>query len=284
MTWQRLGEIPSTHLSHARHQGHWAVQVLSAAGETFLAAVPDTSHTAMTWDARQAALVGRELPGSRPCRVALRLADLTLLLLDHTGPVAQLALPGLTLDEAYRWTATAVKTYTRGAHDRALAHPGYELDPHPLASKGCFARDPGAAELARWYANAALVLARFERETPDSGEVLCWPHHFDLASLVVLERDRGGEALRTVGVGFSPGDSDIDEPYWYVNHGPETERQDLPSLSEGEWFRDGWIGAVLRGSRLSAASSASAQEGRLQAYLASAFPASCNLALETPLE
>ena len=65
-----------------------------------------------------------------------------------------------------------------------------------------------------------------------------------------METASTGDALRTVGVGLSPGDEFVAEPYWYVNHGPETERAELPPLAAGEWFREGWTGAVLRGSAL----------------------------------
>jgi len=285
MAWQRLGQVDPADLRGARLQAHWAAQVLSAAGETFAPHVPDTSHTAMVWDADGGALVGRTLPDAGGCRIALRVADLVLLLLAGDGTaLAELALAGHTLAQAYRWTGDTVARHTRAARARALVHPGYELEPHPLASNGRFERDPGLPELARWYANAALALRRLERETPSAGEVLCWPHHFDMATLLTLEVDRAGDAVRTVGVGFSPGDDFIRMPYWYVNHGPETDRTDLPVLAEGEWFTDGWIGAVLRGDALVAAGDASDQEGRLRAFLASAVPASRALAVEAPLE
>ena len=127
-------------------------------------------------------------------------------------------------------------------------------------------------------------LERFRRETPGAGPVLCWPHHFDMAALVVLERDAEGEVVRSVGVGCSPGDAVIDEPYWYVSHSPESERVDLPHVAVGEWFRDDWTGLLLRGSALVGAGDAAAQQARLRAYLAGAFPANRTLALETPLE
>jgi len=284
MTWQLLGQVPPAELRNARLQAHWAVQVLSAAGETFLEPAPDTSHTAMTWDAKQGAFVGRTLSGERTCRVALRVADLTLLLLSEgDSPVAELTLPGHTLAEAYRFTAQAIQSCTRAARPRPLVHPGYGLAPHPLAESGRFERDAGLPELARWVANAESALHRLERETPSAGEVLCWPHHFDLATLITVEMDRTGDPVRTVGVGFSPGDEFIEQPYWYVNHRPVTERSELPGLAEGEWFTDGWLGAVLRGDVLVSAGSASDQEGRLRAFLASAVPTSRALALESPI-
>jgi hypothetical protein len=281
MAWQRLGAIAPEALVAARQQAHFAAQVISAAGETFLPHLPDTSHTAMAWDPLHAALAGRELPGAG-CRVALRVGDLGLLLLTGDGAIAaHTPLAGLTLPEAYRWTSDAVKSRTRGALARELVHPGYELDPHPIAGGARFALDPGLPELARWFANADLELQGITRGTPGAGEVLCWPHHFDIAALVVLERDAAGDPLRTLGAGLSPGDEFASEPYWYVNHGPETQHADLPPLAGGgEWLREGTTFAVLRGSRVAAAGGAAEQHARSRTFLASAIAASRKLALE----
>jgi hypothetical protein len=114
--------------------------------------------------------------------------------------------------------------------------------------------------------------------------VLCWPHHFDIASLVVLETDPDGDSMRSVGVGLSPGDASIEEPYWYVNHDPETGRADLPALPAGEWMRGDWTGAVLRARELVAAGDARSQQARLRAYLGAAFAASRELAFEGALD
>jgi hypothetical protein len=282
MAWERLGEVAPDGLVAARRQAHWAAQVISAAGQTFLAGVPDTSHTAMNWSA--GALVGRTVPGARPLRVALRVAELRLELRARGGEVlAELSLAGRTLREACAWTSGAVKAHTRGELVRELVHPGYELEPHAIARGGRFELDPGLGELARWYADAALALGRFARSTPRAGEILCWPHHFDLATLVAIEEDSTGAARRTVGVGLSPGDGFVAEPYAYVNHWPATRREALPALACGEWFRGGWTGAVLRGTALVAAGGARAQERLLERFFDSAHAASRALALEAPL-
>jgi hypothetical protein len=280
MAWQLLGETPPARLANARRQAHWALQLVAAAGESFAPHSPDTAHTAASWEPALAALAGQTLPGSAPWRIALRVADLTLLLLGRDGSAqAERALAGATLADARRWLSEVLKAHGRGERDRPLVHPDYELEPHPLARGARFERDAGLPELARWYANAAAALQRLARATPGAGPVLCWPHHFDIATLIAVETDSAGVALRTVGVGLSPGDEFVAEPYWYVNHGPETERAELPPLAAGEWFREGWTGAVLRGSALVAAGDAAAQEARLQRFLGSALPASRALAL-----
>jgi hypothetical protein len=278
--WELLGGRAPETLREARQQAHWGAQVISAAGETFLPHQPDTSHTAMTWDARHGALTGQPLGGPTPLCVGLRVADLGLLLLEAGGAIRDaLPLPGRTWSEAVRWTSDAVKRETRGALDAALLHPGYELPPHPIAQGKPFAADPGLGELALWYANGAEALARVCRETPGATAVLCWPHHFDIALQIELAKDGAGVAAGTVGVGLSPGDASIEEPYWYVNHDPSMEGAKLPPLATGEWFTQDWFGAALRGSALVAAGDARAQEARLRAFLGSAIAASRALAL-----
>jgi hypothetical protein len=282
--WERLGQLAPRELRGAREQAHWAAQVIAAAGETFLAHEPDTGHTSMQWDADRSALAGRALPGEAGFRVAVRVRDLSVCLLGPgAAPIAELPLPDRSLAEAYRWTSEAIRDATRGALDRPLVHPGFELPPHALARGGRFARDPGLAELACWYGDADGALRRLAEQIRGAGPVQCWPHHFDIATLIEVESAPGGGAARTVGVGLSPGDASIDEPYWYVNHWPTTSRRSLPALAAGEWFREGWVGAVLRGGALVAAGGAAAQEGLLRAFLAAAVPASRALALEVPV-
>ena len=279
MAWQELGAVAPKELAGVRAQAHWAAQTISAAGETFVAHEEDTSHTAMQWDAGLEALVGLALPGRERLRIALRVRDLTLLLVD-ASPRAQASQPlaGRTLAEAYAWASDAVRVATRGRLARTLVHPGYELPPHALGEGGRFEVDPAAlAELARWYANADGELRELVARTPGAGPVLCWPHHFDIAALVAVETAPDGSATKTIGVGLAPGDEFVAEPYWYVNHAPESEGERLPPLAAGGWFTDGWNGAILRADELIAAGGAAAQRARLRAYLASAVEASRRL-------
>ena len=88
--------------------------------------------------------------------------------------------------------------------------------------------------LARMYCTAAQILGRLRAKHDDASPVRLWPHHFDVAILI-----------GTIGVGFLAGDDAIDEPYWYVYNSPMPDP--LPPLATGEWYRDHWTGAVLKG-------------------------------------
>jgi hypothetical protein len=106
---------------------------------------------------------------------------------------------------------------------------------HELPLRGRTELDPGdLATLSRLYADAAKVLERVRAKEAGASPVRLWPHHFDVAILI-------GQ----IGVGFLAGDVAIHEPYWYVYNTPMPEQ--LPPLSHGEWFRDHWTGAVLKG-------------------------------------
>ncbi len=269
MSWSRLGGVPLETLSAARQTLHHAAQTIAAAGETFVPHRPDPGHTALVWLESHRALASAEIAGRWPCRLALRVADLTLLLLDRQGaPHAQLALEGQTSADANAWAAEAIRVHTHGERSRPLVHPGFQI---PGKVERFVAPRAELAELGRWYANADAELCRLALRTPGAGPVLCWPHHFDIATLIEL----GGG--KTIGVGLSPGDEGIAEPYGYVNYFPAQPGRALPLLDAGEWNTTGWVGALLRGSALVQASAAGAQQELWRRFVASAVAASQRL-------
>lgn len=205
-----------------KHELHWAAQIASAAGNTLLEKKADDSHANLGWDLTARALAGHPIGGRR---AALRLEDATLLVLDEeSNPRATKALAGETLASALAWLASIF-----GASE--LRRPEHELPDHPVKTGAAFTTN-GDPALATLYARADEVIGGIA--TP----VRCWPHHFDIATLISL----GGE--RTIGIGMSPGDGSYAEPYWYVTPWPYP-KGDLPSLKHGRWHREGWTGAVL---------------------------------------
>ena len=61
-----------------------------------------------------------------------------------------------------------------------------------------------------------------------------WPHHYDSATLILLDPAETGEDARSINVGMSPGDGSYAEPYWYVTPWPpppeKTILEHLPPL------------------------------------------------------
>ncbi len=238
-----------TSLADARGQAHHAAQFATAAGISYLPPQPDDSHTNLEWIASLGALSSHSVPAATPFRVAVRIADLTLLVLDANAAVrSSFALGGHNIDDAATWIRARLselgvdgRLYTLTRH--------YVIPPHPVADGAPF--DAGdrkrLEQLSRWFACASEALESLRRATPGASDVRCWPHHFDIATLIDLGSGR------SIGAGLEPGDVYYDEPYFYVNMHPQPPKPatSMPLEGNGTWHTNEWIGAVLLGSRLS---------------------------------
>jgi hypothetical protein len=222
-------------LTDARLQLHWAAQVAATPGRTLSPPRADDSQTSFRW-------AGAALVQEDEFRAGLRMRDLVLLLGDREVP-----LDGRTIDDAFAWLAAQLPGLRKQFDD--------PLPGHPVAEGAPFSRRDAEAfeELSRYYGEAARLLKAIH------DDVRCWPHHFDIATL--LEFDGG----KSIGAGLSPGDESCDEPYWYVNHSPRTSHRNFPPLAGGgTWHTEGWLGAILPASR----------NGDAKAFLDSAVAAS----------
>jgi hypothetical protein len=106
--------------------------------------------------------------------------------------------------------------------------------------------------------------------SPNASAVRCWPHHFDIATLLALDPPTTpSNVARTIGAGLSPGDAGSPGGYWYVTPWPYPVVSEPPPLAAGgAWHRTGWFGAVLPLSHPDAGDEASNS-----AFLASAVAA-----------
>jgi hypothetical protein len=243
IAFEPLGLPPPAALAEARVALHWAAQVVAAVGRALIPAMPDDSHTSLEWSTAGRLLVGGMT--SRKTRLGLRPSDLTLVTVDASGaPQRELPLAGRTLEAAFAWTSEAFGV-------PALERPSYEMPDHIVGHGGPFGdtHPQALAELGRWYASADVLLRDFVASRPYAQEqaspVRCWPHHFDIATLVSVPGSAASGA-RTIGVGLSPGDGSYAEPYFYVTPWPYPENPVLPVLPGGaSWHQTGWVGAVL---------------------------------------
>ena len=213
----------------------------------------DDSHRAMTWDADRKAFVIAPFAGAYPFWVGVRPEDLTLVLLDRTAEaLGSLPLSGTTRDEGYEWLTVGLATYMGGAPAK-IERPEYEIPSHAVAEGGRFSsgHEHERRALTALYGTAASLLEELTSTRDDTSPALCWPHHFDIATLVTVETDDGGNAAKTVGAGMAPMGGGYDSWYWYVTPWPSPGTEALPPLQgPGAWHTEGWTGAVLTGEDL----------------------------------
>jgi hypothetical protein len=120
-------------------------------------------------------------------------------------------------------------------------------------------------------ANADALLRAVAATEPGAGAVRCWPHHFDIATL--LDEGTVGGVRHTMGIGLSPGDAYYPEPYFYVGPHPYPRIDALPALGAGHWRRAGWVGAALPGAEVVAAGDAAAQARLVSGFVTDAVAA-----------
>lgn len=247
-------------------------------GKTLLEPRPDDGHPNLGWLGPRSALVGHAVPGEPAFQAGLELAGARLVLLDAPGGIAAgFALEGERLGDASLWLAHAIEERFERDLGGRLTPPGYELPPHAVGTGAPFTAEPAACgELARWFDAADAELADLGARTQNASPPRCWPHHFDLATLVTLETREDGSATKTVGVGLSPGDASYAEPYWYVSPWPYPDASvPLSPLPDGaHWHRAGFTAAILRGGALISGGPRESQAERLRAFLDAAIAAS----------
>ncbi len=266
-SWQTLGAVPVADLVDAKVQLHWAAQIVSAFGNALLQPKPDDSQSNLGWIDSCGALCSH--PTSDGWSVGLRLADLTLLFLTPNNSIqTEFKCNGQTLQQALEWlTVTYRKSSTEEA-PKSFALREYDMPPHPVGRNAIFQLSPVVPfqEFHYWYGNAHQVIHAVTEKWKEASPIRCWPHFFDIATLVSLPLHQNSGSTGTVGCGMSPGDASYAEPYFYVTVWPYPEKETLPALTVGKWHTEGFVAAVLTASDLIANGQTETQAERVHQF------------------
>ena len=240
LNWQHVTVADYRKLRDARLLAHYGTQWLARAARAYIAAKPHDGHTSLGWDDKFRGLVTHALPDGS--RLGLRVPDLTLSILDTNDA---LPLDGRAETEVRAWLGS--KLQARGYDAAKLDTPSPYQMPHNVVALGARysieeLADPLNA-IAVWFSNGNAMLKAIRdglvKRRLKAPEVRCWPHHFDMDSLIQL----GGN--RAVGSGFCPGDEFCDEPYFYISIYPEPYIPALPLLPPvGHWHSYKFIAAL----------------------------------------
>jgi hypothetical protein len=274
--WQPVRPEESTRLSDVRQQCHHAAQFAASAGFSFLDPQPADSHASLEWIPSLSGLFSQVIPAHTLFRIGLSPSDLSLVIVtENDQPFAHFRLHGHGVGDANAWIRSQISSLGADASRYTLKRP-YEIPTHAVALGDDFDASDKIhfEELTRWFANGAAALASFIRPVREASDVRCWPEHFDIATSIQTTPDR------TIGVGLQPGDNYYDEPYFYINMSPPptaAQARSRPLWGRGSWHTKGWIGAVLPGTKLGAAS---AQTEQVREFIDSAVSACRGLAIQ----
>jgi hypothetical protein len=251
--WRPLRGIDLGRVRAARLAAHHALQWLARAARAFVPPQPDDSHTNVGWDDALDGFTSHPFKGE--LRLGLRVTDLTLVLAG-AGAQQSFALDRHTDADARQWLGRQI-----AAHDldpgRLDAKLPYEIPDHAVAHGAAYgggALADALVEFAAWFANAHRSLDAVREQMIARGlapsPVRTWPHHFDMATLTLLETG-SAEHARSVNAGFSPGDEHYEEPYFYVSPYPYPDPAKLPVLPAlGHWHLRGFTAAIAPANRI----------------------------------
>jgi hypothetical protein len=221
LAWRSVGAADPRRLGQARRQAHNAAQWLARLAHSYMTPEPDARHTLLRWDPQRQALVTQEfLPR---LTVELRIPALALQFREDGCAVPHvIEIDDRTPAEVEAWVL--VELLHRGVdRDRFSKSLPYEMPDLMTGDAVRYVAEPLTAELdelAAWFANAASVLAAIDKEQssatpPRSPALWCRPKVFDLAVLLP-PRPHDASSAAMLRAGFSAGDADNEESYFYV--------------------------------------------------------------------
>ncbi len=237
-------------LGPARVLAHHAVQFVSRAARANLEPLADDSHSNLGWSVAHEALLGHPLKAGG-LQLGFQFAAGNLVAVRDTQIVARLALAGNDDAGITDWVDGLLAD--AGLKPLRDGRMPYALDSAAAwATAGQLGRELRA--LGAWFGQAARVLAvvanTFTDSRPGPSPIRCWPHHFDIGTLIGLAPG-DPETAPSIGLGLSPGDGYYDEPYYYCSPYPPPATDALPSApSPLHWHTDGLVSLILPAGRI----------------------------------
>ena len=244
-----LFAVDPSELASARLLAHHACQWPSRAARANLEPIADDSHSNLGWDSDLQALMSHDLGGGR--KLGFCFPDASLIAISDGAVSWQLDLASVK-DDAGIGAATDEWLRSIGLV------PATETDlPYSLSDSYNFDSGIPHAELkvlGDWYqvAHSALtdLIAAVADQLVGTPAVRCWPHHFDIAALCMLEAG-DPETARSIGLGLSPGDDTFPEPYFYTNPWPTPAIGGLPEAeAPRRWHTSGFVSVIVHAGEM----------------------------------
>lgn len=248
--WNKIVGVDLTQINSTRKALHQAVQLVGATPRNVLTHDPTDTSASLEWSDTIKGLQSIPISksGDPDLRVGLSFDDFSLNIEKGDQLIASLQLEGKSTEEGLTWIKSTLKDIGVDSGKINLELP-YEIEDYDY-SQTLNADCKALIEFTKLYSNTSILLSSITKQWEKAYDIRCWPHHFDLATLIPVETDDKGEILKSIGVGLSPGDEGINEPYLYVNVWPNVDGLEKHQLPAGHWNKEGWSGAVLTYSEL----------------------------------
>jgi hypothetical protein len=240
-----------TSLKVAREETHAAVQLIAMVPRHLLSPDSTDSSASLIWDDKLGMLTTQIVGGHK---VAFEFATQEIHIYKGLDIISTLATIGNTYDQVFDDLKNALNS--RGLEGGKLKKKlPYELPESVVKLGNPFVKQDSEAlaTLTDLFSLTATSLQQVFGSITSASEIRCWPHHYDLATLVTIVENEDLEKTKSIGFGFSPGDGGFDEPYFYLTPWPYPPTEKLFELRKPAfWNTEGWTGGVLKSGHLNA--------------------------------
>jgi len=253
MTWKHLETIDLEILKTTREALHQVVQMVSAVPRNLLPHDPSDSSASLEWNNPLKGLQAKPIltDTDEAILVGLQFEAFRLYIANHNEVISNMEMQGKTVLEGLQWLKDTLAQLGLNSDQITLDLP-YKIKAYDYSQP--VTTEPSALlEFSNLFYNTQDILSKITSQYEKASEIRCWPHHFDIATLITVKTDEKEATSSSIGVGLSPGDEAIQEPYVYVNAWPFIELRKLQThpLPNGYWNKKGWSGGVLTYSALS---------------------------------
>lgn len=236
-------------LKAAREETHSAVQLITMVPRHLLPADPTDSSASLIWDDEMGMFTTQVVEGYR---VAYEFSTQEIHIYKGAEVVSKLETIGKTFNQVFDNLKTVLNNQGLDGNKLKKELP-YELPASVMQNGAPFEKQDSEAlvSLTDLYSSTSKTLQSIFSKIPAASEIRCWPHHYDLATLVAIVAHDDPEEAKSIGFGFSPGDGGFDEPYFYLTPWPYPAMDSLYSLTAPAfWNTEGWTGGVLKAGDL----------------------------------
>jgi len=217
--WQSVGPLDVEALAKARMQTINLVQWLARIANSYVAAGGAEERVLLAFRPADAAFFTKPFAGN--LSLELRLPTLEMQFHESGKAVPHIFNPEeRSPAEAEAWLLVELlhRGVDRAKFSKKLPYnvPGLMSgDAEDYSPQSC---QPALMQLQAWLANAATVLDATARASgADTVDIVCWPQTLTLSAM-----SNGGS--RRADYGFTPGDAQVPEPYFYRNRSAAKEK------------------------------------------------------------
>jgi hypothetical protein len=239
--WQKLNRIDTVELEKARTQLQNAIQLVSAGPRSYLKS-KNGKNDWLRWNSDVGSMESIPFGMKEKIQLSLDIEQFVLSIYGADGHIEHLVLSGITYPMAFGWLKVKLDKFLLNA-DQYNDEAAYTLEHRMDSDDELNVTDQKVfADIVVYFSNTYMLLQKLKE-----GLDLKWEISIDPATLNMVLGPIDGNSILVFG--FSPGNKDYPEPYYYIElAGAGLDQAELDPDIIGTWNNKNWKGLIFSAS------------------------------------